>query len=47
MSRLNVGSKSRLDKVGSKTSVSIATPVSHDIIPGKFTDIDWYVFVFL
>jgi len=42
MSRLNVA-KSRVEKTGTKTSLSTSTPVTHDIVPGKFTDLDWWV----
>jgi len=40
MSRLNIA-KSRMEKTGSKTAISTATAVAHDIVPGKFTDLDW------
>jgi len=42
MSRLNVA-KSRADKSGSKIALTTSTPVTHDIVPGKFTDFDWFV----
>jgi hypothetical protein len=33
--------KSRADKTAAKTAQAAATPVTHDIVPGKFTDHDW------